>query len=202
MTLKNKLAITDETELAHVEEKLSKQAAVKLFESGELERLEPGTFSALASIHRCLFSDIYDFAGKIRTVNISKGNFRFAPVLYLRDALDKIELMPQSTFDEIIVKYVEMNVAHPFRDGNGLSMRIWLDMMLKNGLGRVVDWSKVNKSDYLMAMERSPVRETEMKLLLCKALTDKVNDRMIYMKGIDASYHYEGYNAYRAEDLK
>lgn len=201
MALENKLGITESPELARMEEKLSKQRALELFESGALDRLEAGTFAALASIHRALFSDIYDFAGEKRTVNIAKGNFRFASIMYLDAALQHIERMPQSTFDEIVEKYVEMNVAHPFREGNGRSMRIWLDGMLKKAMGQVVDWSRVDKTDYLLAMERSPVKDLEVKALLKAALTDQVNDRAVYMKGIDASYHYEGYNTFRTEDL-
>ena len=201
MALENKLGITESPELARIEEKLSKQRALELFETGALDRLEAGTFAALASIHRALFSDIYDFAGEKRTVNIAKGNFRFASVMYLDAALENIERMPQSTFDEIVEKYVEMNVAHPFREGNGRSMRLWLDGMLKKALGQVVDWSRVDKEDYLQAMERSPVKDPEIKALLKAALTDQVNDRAVYMKGIDASYHYEGYHTFRTEDL-
>ena len=201
MALENKLGITESPELARIEEKLSKQRALELFETGALDRLEAGTFAALASIHRALFSDIYDFAGEKRTVNIAKGNFRFASVMYLDAALQNIERMPQSTFDEIVEKYVEMNIAHPFREGNGRSMRIWLDGMLKKALGQVVDWSRVDKEDYLQAMERSPVKDLEIKALLKAALTDQVNDRAVYMKGIDASYHYEGYHTFRTEDL-
>lgn len=201
MALENKLGITESPELARIEEKLSKQRALELFETGALDRLEAGTFAALASIHRALFSDIYDFAGEKRTVNIAKGNFRFASVMYLDAALQNIERMPQSTFDEIVEKYVEMNVAHPFREGNGRSMRIWLDGMLKKALGQVVDWSYVDKEDYLQAMERSPVKDLEIKALLKAALTDQINDRAVYMKGIDASYHYEGYHTFRTEDL-
>lgn len=201
MALENKLGITESPELARIEEKLSKQRALELFETGALDRLEAGTFAALASIHRALFSDIYDFAGEKRTVNIAKGNFRFASVMYLDAALENIERMPQSTFDEIVEKYVEMNVAHPFREGNGRSMRLWLDGMLKKALGQVVDWSRVDKEDYLQAMERSPVKDLEIKALLKAALTDQVNDRVVYMKGIDASYHYEGYHTFRTEDL-
>lgn len=201
MALENKLGITESPELARIEEKLSKQRALELFETGALDRLEAGTFAALASIHRALFSDIYDFAGEKRTVNIAKGNFRFASVMYLDAALQNIERMPQSTFDEIVEKYVEMNVAHPFREGNGRSMRIWLDGMLKKALGQVVDWSRVDKEDYLQAMERSPVKDLEIKALLKAALTDQINDRAVYMKGIDASYHYEGYHTFRTEDL-
>ena len=201
MALENKLGITESPELARIEEKLSKQRALELFETGALDRLEAGTFAALASIHRALFSDIYDFAGEKRTVNIAKGNFRFASVMYLDAALENIERMPQSTFDEIVEKYVEMNVAHPFREGNGRSMRLWLDGMLKKALGQVVDWSRVDKEDYLQAMERSPVKDLEIKVLLKAALTNQVNDRAVYMKGIDASYHYEGYHTFRTEDL-
>ena len=201
MALENKLGITESSELARMEEALSKQRALELFETGALNRLEAGTFASLASIHRALFSDIYGFAGEKRTVNIAKGNFRFASVMYLDAALQNIERMPQSTFDEIVEKYVEMNIAHPFREGNGRSMRIWLDGMLKKALGQVVDWSRVDKEDYLLAMERSPVKDLEIKTLLKSALTDQVNDRAVYMKGIDASYHYEGYHAFRTEDL-
>ena len=201
MALENKLGITESPELARIEEKLSKQRALELFETGALDRLEAGTFAALASIHRALFSDIYDFAGEKRTVNIAKGNFRFASVMYLDAALENIERMPQSTFDEIVEKYVEMNVAHPFREGNGRSMRLWLDGMLKKALGQVVDWSRVDKEDYLQAMERSPVKDLEIKALLKAALTNQVNDRAVYMKGIDASYHYEGYHTFRTENL-
>ena len=201
MALENKLGITESSELARMEEKLSKQRALELFETGALDRLEAGTFAALASIHRALFSDIYDFAGEERTVNIAKGNFRFASVMYLDAALQNIERMPQSTFDEIVEKYVEMNIAHPFREGNGRSMRIWLDGMLKKALGQVVDWSHIDKEDYLQAMERIPVKDLEIKALLKAALTNQVNDRSVYMKGIDASYHYEGYYTFRTEDL-
>ena len=201
MALESKLGISDSSELARTEERLSKQRALELFETGALDRLEAGTFAALCSIHRTLFSDIYDFADEKRTVNIAKGNFRFASVMYLDAALQHIERMPQSTFDEIVEKYVEMNVAHPFREGNGRSMRIWLDGMLKKSLGQVVDWSRVDKEDYLLAMERSPIKDLEIKTLLKDALTDQVNDRSVYMKGIDASYHYEGYHTFRTEDL-
>lgn len=202
MTLENKLGITDLSELARTEERISKTKAIELFESDVLNSLEIGTFAGLAKIHEFLFSEIYDFAGKLRTVNIAKGNFRFAPVMYLEAALKNIDNMPQSTFDEIIEKYVEMNVAHPFREGNGRSTRIWLDCILKKKLGQVIDWSKVDKEDYLLAMERSPIKDIEIKVLLKAALTDKVNDRDVYMKGIDASYHYEGYNVFKIEDLK
>lgn len=201
MALENKLGITDSAELARTEERISKARAVKLFESGILEKLTPGTFHALAAIHKFLFEEIYEFAGKIRTVNIVKGSFRFAPVIYLESALKNIETMPQSTFDEIIEKYVEMNIAHPFREGNGRSTRIWLDHILKTELHMVIDWNLVDKEDYLLAMERSPIKDIEIKFLLKNALTDRINDREIYMKGIDASYHYEGYSVYRASGL-
>ena len=201
MALENLLGIEDSAELARAEEKISKRNAVELFESGALDALQAGTFAALAEIHRRLFGDIYAFAGEIRRVNLAKGNFRFAPVLYLQAALENIEKMPQSTFEEIVEKYVEMNVAHPFREGNGRSMRIWLDLMLKKSLGQVVDWSRVDKEDYLLAMERSPVRDTEIKHVLRNALTAQVNDREIYRKGLDNSYFYEGYAVYRARDL-
>ena len=199
--LENKLGITDLAELARIEEKISKQKAVEMFESGYLESLEAGTYESLAMIHKYLFDEIYDFAGEIRKVNISKVNFRFAPLMYLDAALQSIDKIPQSTFDEIVEKYVEMNVAHPFREGNGRSTRIWLDLMLKKEIGYVVDWSKVNKEDYLLAMERSPVKDIEIKFLLKNALTDNVNDRGIYMKGIDYSYYYEGYYVYKTEEL-
>ena len=201
MTLENRPGIADPAELARVEEKISKAKALELFESGLLDSYEAGTFASLARIHAHLFGEIYDFAGKIRDVNIAKGGFRFAPAMYLKEALGAIDTMPHSTFDEIIAKYVEMNVAHPFREGNGRSMRIWLDAMLKAALGKVVDWSKVGREDYLPAMERSPVKDVEIKLLLKQALTEAVNDREVFMKGIDASYAYEGYAAYKAEDL-
>ncbi|WP_115640845.1 protein adenylyltransferase Fic [Clostridium putrefaciens] len=201
MALNNKLQITDSVELARVEEKISKKKAVELFQSGYLDSLEAGKYNALAQIHRYLFEDIYEFAGVIRDVNIAKGNFRFAPVMYLKASLEHIESMPQSSFDEIIEKYVEMNIAHPFREGNGRSTRIWLDLILKKELGKVVNWSEVDKSDYFLAMERSPIKDIEIKHLLKEALTDKVNDREIYMKGIDTSYYYEGYTVYKTEDL-
>jgi len=201
MALENKLNITDSAELARAEEKISKTKALELFESGLLDTFKVGTFKGLSDIHRYLFEDIYNFAGNIRTVNISKSGFRFAPVMYLQAALDNIDKMPQSTFDEIIEKYVEMNVAHPFREGNGRSTRIWLDMILKKELQQVIDWSKVNKEDYLLAMERSPIKDVEIKVLLKSALTNQINDREVYMKGIDASYHYEGYNVFKTEDL-
>lgn len=201
MALENKWNIIDPAELARTEEKISKKKAVLLFESGHLNTLRAGTLESLLKIHKYLFDEIYDFAGKVRTVNISKGSFRFAPAIYLHAALESIEKMPQSTFDEIIEKYVEMNVAHPFREGNGRSMRIWLDLILSRELRRVVDWSRVDKEDYLLAMERSPIRDVEIKLLLKAALTDKIHDREVYMKGIDYSYYYEGYAVYRAGEL-
>ena len=201
MALENKLGITDSAELAREEEKISKKKALWLFESGTLDSLKAGTFAALQEIHKCLFEELYDFAGKIRTVNLAKGNFRFAPVMYLETALGNIEKMPQSTYDEIIEKYVEMNVAHPFREGNGRSTRIWLDAMLKKEIGQVVDWSQVDKEDYLLAMERSPIKDIEIKFLLKNALTDMIDDRTVYMKGIDASYYYEGYNVFKTDEL-
>lgn len=202
MALENKLGILDSAELARAEEKLSKMKAIELFETGLLDTFEAGTFKGLSQIHKFLFEDIYSFAGKIRTENIAKGGFRFAPVMYLEAALGNIEKMRQSTFEEIVEKYVEMNVAHPFREGNGRSTRIWLDAILKKELKMVIDWSKVDKEDYLLAMERSPIKDVEIKILLKSALTDKIDDREIYMKGIDASYHYEGYNVFRADDLQ
>lgn len=201
MALQNKLGLTDELELAREEERISKQKALALYDTGLLNTFPVGTFAGLAMIHKYLFEDIYEFAGQMRTVNIAKRNFRFAPVMYLHPALESIDQMPQSTFDEIIEKYVEMNVAHPFREGNGRSTRIWLDSILKKELHQVVDWSRVDKSDYLMAMERSPVKDLEIKVLLHKALTEQINDRQVYMKGIDASYHYEGYQIFRTEEL-
>lgn len=201
MTLENKLGIETSAELAREEERISKKKAVELFESGLLNSLEAGTFSTLKTIHRYLFEDIYDFARELRKVNISKGNFRFAPVMYLEVALENIDKMPQSNFDEIIEKYVEMNIAHPFREGNGRSTRIWLDSILKTEIGKVIDWSMVDKEDYLLAMERSPIRDIEIKHILKAALTDDINNRYIYMKGIDHSYYYEGYTTYKAEDL-
>ena len=201
MALQNKLGLTDELELAREEERISKQKALALYDTGLLNTFPVGTFAGLAMIHKYLFEDIYEFAGQMRTVNIAKGNFRFAPVMYLRPALESIDRMPQSTFDEIIEKYVEMNVAHPFREGNGRSTRIWLDCILKKELHQVVDWSRVDKSDYPMAMERSPVKDLEIQVLLHKALTEQINDRQVYMKGIDASYHYEGYQIFRTEEL-
>ena len=201
MVLENKLNLTSSAELAKMEEMLSKKKAIELFESGHLENLEAGKFSSLAAIHKFLFAEIYDFAGQVRDVNIAKGNFRFAPVIYLKEALENIDKMPQGTFDEIIAKYVEMNVAHPFREGNGRSARIWLDLMLKKELNLVVDWSKVDKDDYLLAMERSPIKDLEIRHLLKEALTDKIDDREIYMKGIDHSYFYEGYATFKTEEL-
>ena len=201
MALENKLGITSSAELAREEERISKKKAVELFEIGTLDKLEPGKFSSLQAIHKALFEDIYNFAGQIRTVNLAKGNFRFAPLIYLEAALANIDKMPQSTYDEIIEKYVEMNVAHPFREGNGRSTRIWLDLMLKNGIGQVVDWSRVDKEDYLLAMERSPIKDVEIKVLLKDALTRDVNSREVFMKGIDHSYYYEGYTTFKAEEL-
>ena len=201
MALENKLGITDSTELAKAEERISKTKALEMFQQGLLDTFEVGTFRGLSQIHKYLFDEIYDFAGQVRTVNIAKGGFRFAPVLYLTSALENISRMPQSTFDEIIAKYVEMNVAHPFREGNGRSTRLWLDAILKKELRQVVDWSKVDKEDYLLAMERSPVRDTEIKALLKSALTDAIDDRQVYMKGIDASYRYEGYSVYTMDEL-
>lgn len=201
MTLENKLGITDSVELARAEERISKKKAVELFESGYLNKLKAGTYEALAKIHNYLFADIYEFAGKIRVVNMSKGNFRFAPVMYLQASIDNMEKMPQSTYDEIIEKYVEMNIIHPFREGNGRSTRIWLDLILRKELKQVIDWSKVDKDDYLLAMERSPIKDIEIKYLLKQALTDQIDDREIYMKGIDHSYYYEGYTVYKTEEL-
>ncbi len=199
--LENKLGITSAPELAESEERISKKKAVELFENGLLDKLEAGKTASLQAIHKYLFADIYLFAGEIRTVNLSKGTFRFAPVMYLHAALENIEKMPQKTFDEIIEKYVEMNVAHPFREGNGRSTRIWLDCILKKEIGKVIDWSQVDKEEYLQAMERSPVKDLEIKYVLKNALTDKINDREIYMKGIDHSYYYEGYTTFKAEEL-
>ena len=199
--LKNKLGITDSTELAREEERISKRKAAEMFESGMLDEMIPGSYRALQAIHNQLFCDVYEFAGQTRTVNIAKGNFRFAPVMYLDAALKNVEKMPQSTFNEIVEKYVEMNVAHPFREGNGRSTRIWLDHILKNEIGKVIDWSKVDKEDYLLAMERSPIKDLEIKYLLKNALTDEINSREVYMKGIDHSYYYEGYITFKAQDL-
>lgn len=201
MALENKLGITDSIELAHREEQLTKKRAQELYDKHILDTFEVGMFAGLQQIHGYLFQDVYDFAGKMRSVNIAKGNFRFAPLIYLDDALKNIEKMPQDTYEHIIDKYVEMNVAHPFREGNGRSTRIWLDAILKKEIGKVIDWSNVDKEDYLAAMERSPVRSLEIKALLKEALTDKINDRAVYMKGIDASYRYEGYSTYKTEDL-
>ena len=201
MAPENKLGLISSADLAREEERLSKKKAVELFENGVLDALPAGKFSTLQAIHKYLFEDIYDFAGKLRTVNLAKGNFRFAPLMYLEAALANIEKMPQDTFDEIIEKYVEMNVAHPFREGNGRSMRIWLDLMLKNRIAQVVDWSKVDKEDYLLAIERSPIKDVEIKVLLKAALTDDVDSREVFMKGIDHSYYYEGYTTFRAEEL-
>lgn len=201
MALENKLGITNSAELAREEERISKKKAVELFESGALDKLVPGRFASLQAIHKALFENIYDFAGELRTVNLAKGNFRFAPLMYLEAALANIDKMPQSTFDEIIEKYVEMNIAHPFREGNGRSTRLWLDQMLKAGIGQVVDWSRVDKEDYLLAMERSPIKDVEIKVLLKAALTDDVNSREVFMKGIDHSYYYEGYTTFKTEEL-
>lgn len=201
MILDNKLNITNQVELAKAEERLSKLRAKQLFDTGDIEKVEVGTFAGLAFIHRYLFSDVYAFAGNIRDVNIAKGNFRFAPLMYLEASLKHIDAMPQSTFDEIIEKYVEMNVAHPFREGNGRATRIWLDLMLKRGLQLVVDWNQVDKEDYLEAMQRSPVKDIEIKALLKQSLTDQIHDRALFMKGIDVSYYYEGYSEFRTEEL-
>ncbi|MBQ4562679.1 MAG: Fic family protein [Clostridia bacterium] len=201
MALENKLGITSSPELAEAEERISKKKAAELFENGLLDRLEAGTFASLKAIHKYLFEDIYDFAGELRTLNIAKGNFRFAPLMYLEAALANIDKMPQSTFDEIVEKYVEMNIAHPFREGNGRSMRIWLDCIFKKEIGKVVDWSKVDKEDYLLAMERSPIKDIEIKHILKNALTDDIHSREVYMKGIDHSYYYEGYTTFKTEEL-
>ncbi len=202
MVLENKLGITTSAELAREEERISKKKAVELFERGILNDLPAGKFSTLQIIHKYLFEDIYEFAGKIRNVNVAKGNFRFAPLMYLQSALEHIDEMPQKTFDEIVEKYVEMNIAHPFREGNGRSTRIWLDHIFKCEMEKVIDWSKVDKEDYLLAMERSPIRDIEIKHILREALSDEVNSREMYMKGIDHSYYYEGYTIYKAEELK
>ena len=201
MALENKLGITDSVKLAGEEEKITKKKALELFDKKIVDTFEVGTFKGLQEIHKYLFEDVYEFAGKIRNENISKGNFRFTPVMYLKEALKNIDKMPQKTYDEIIEKYVEMNICHPFREGNGRSTRIWLDRILMKELKRVVDWSKVDKNDYLLAMERSPIKDTEIKVLLKIALTDKINDRTVYMKGIDASYYYEGYYTYTIEEI-
>ena len=202
MALENKLGITDSSALAREEEKISKKKALELFETGYLDTLQAGAFESLSLIHKYLFDEIYEFAGKMREVNIAKGNFRFAPLMYLQAALDNIDKMPQKDFDAIIEKYVEMNIAHPFREGNGRATRIWLDLILKKELGKVVDWSLVDKEDYLLAMERSPIKDIEIKHILKNALTDQINDREVYMKGIDTSYYYEGYTTFKTEDLK
>lgn len=201
MVLPNKLNITDQIDLSKSEERISKQKAKQMFENGDIDRFEVGTFAGLAAIHAYLFGDLYDFAGKLREVNIAKGNFRFAPLMYLPQSLAYISAMPQGSFEEIIEKYVEMNVAHPFREGNGRATRIWLDLMLKKEINRVIDWNSVDKAEYLSAMERSPVKDLEIKHLLKAALTDKVNDRVLFMKGIDVSYYYEGYSEYWIEEL-
>ena len=201
MALENKLGLTNSASLAREEERISKKKAMELFENGILDNLPAGKFSTLQTIHKYLFGDIYDFAGELRTVNISKGNFRFAPLMYLESALENIDKMPQSNFDEIVEKYVEMNIAHPFREGNGRSARIWLDHILKNEISKVIDWSKVDKDDYLLAMERSPIKDIEIKHVLKAALTDEVDSREVYMKGIDHSYYYEGYTTFKAEEL-
>lgn len=201
MALENKLGLTSSADLAREEERISKKKAAELFENGMLDSLPAGTFATLQKIHRFLFEDIYFFAGKVRTVNLAKGNFRFAPLMYLEAALENIDKMPQSTFDEIVEKYVEMNIAHPFREGNGRSTRIWLDHILKTEIKKVVDWSKVDKEDYLLAMERSPIKDIEIKYLLKNALTDDIHSREVYMKGIDHSYYYEGYTTFKTEEL-
>ncbi|WP_429976054.1 protein adenylyltransferase Fic [Enterococcus sp. DIV0086] len=199
--LENKLGITNQLELNRVEERISKEKAKRLYDSKDIERVEVGTFKGLSYIHNYLFEDIYEFAGKVRSQNISKGNFRFAPVMYLKVSLEHIDKMPQSTLDEIVAKYVEMNIAHPFREGNGRATRIWLDLILKKELKQVVDWNLIDKEDYLSAMERSPVKDLEIKHLISSALTDKINDREIFMKGIDISYYYEGYTEYNVDEL-
>lgn len=201
MVLENKLNITDQVALSKAEEKISKQKAKQLFDTGDINTIEAGTFAGLAHIHRYLFEDIYAFAGQLRDVNIAKGQFRFAPVMYLKQSLEHIDAMPQETIDQIIEKYVEMNVAHPFREGNGRATRLWLDILLKKQLQKVVDWNLIDKEDYLAAMERSVVKDIEIKHLLKNALTDKIHERAVFMKGIDVSYHYEGYNEFRTEDL-
>lgn len=201
MILKNKLGITDQIELAKAEEKISKQKARQLFDSGDINQVEVGTFAGLAFIHAYFFGEIYDFAGKLRDVNIAKGSFRFAPLMYLKQALKQIDTMPQGNYDEIIEKYVEMNIAHPFREGNGRSTRIWLDLILKKEIQQVIDWNQVDKEEYLSAMERSPVKDVEIKVLLKNALTDRINDRALFMKGIDVSYFYEGYSEFKTEEL-
>lgn len=201
MVLENKLNITNQVELNKLEEKISKEKAISLFDSGKIDKIKVGTFAGLKQIHKYLFEDIYEFAGKIRNVNIAKGNFRFAPVMYLEQSLKHIDKMPQSTFDEIVEKYVEMNIAHPFREGNGRSTRIWLDLIFKKELKKVIDWNKIDKTDYLSAMERSPVKDIEIKYLLKNALTSQIDEREVFMKGIDVSYYYEGYDTYNIHDL-
>ena len=201
MALDNKLGLTSTAELDREEERISKKKAAQLFDRKLLDTFDVGTFAGLAAIHKYLFEGIYDFSGELRTVNIAKGNFRFAPLTYLQAALDNIDKMPQSNFDEIVEKYVEMNIAHPFRDCNGRSTRIWLDHILKNEIGKVVDWSKVDKDDYLLAMERSPIKDVEIKVLLKGALSDKINSREVYISGIDQSYYYEGFTAFNTEKL-
>ena len=201
MAYENKLGLTSTAELDREEERISKKKAAQLFDRKLLDTFDVGTFAGLAAIHKYLFEDIFDFAGEIRTVNIAKGNFRFAPLMYLQAALENVDKMPQSNFDEIVEKYVEMNIAHPFREGNGRSTRIWLDHILKNEIGKVVDWSRVDKEDYLLAMERSPIKDVEIKVLLKGALTDEINSREVYMKGIDHSYYYEGYTTFKTEEL-
>ena len=202
MALENKLGLTSSADLAREEDRISKKKALELFEKGILTSLPSGKFSTLQTIHKYLFEDIYDFAGELRTVNLAKGNFRFAPLMYLQAALENIDKMPHSNFDEIVEKYVEMNIAHPFREGNGRSTRIWLDHILKNEIGKVVDWSKVDKDDYLLAMERSPIKDIEIKHILKEALTDEIDSREVYMKGIDHSYYYEGYTTFKTEELE
>lgn len=201
MTLENRLNITDSAELAREEERISKKKAAQLFDNKLLDSFPAGKFDTLQAIHKYLFEDVFDFAGDIRTVNLAKWNFRFAPLMHLQAALENIDKMPQSNFDEIIEKYVEMNIAHPFREGNGRSTRIWLDHILKNEIGKVVDWSKVDKEDYLLAMERSPIKDVELKVLLKGVLTDEINSREVYMKSIDQSYYYEGFTAFKTEEL-
>ncbi len=201
MIFENKLNITNQVELARAEEKISKQKAIQLFDSDDIEKVEVGTFAGLSFIHAYLFGDIYEFAGKLRTVNIAKGNFRFAPLMYLKQSLDYIDAMPQGSFDQIIEKYVEMNIAHPFREGNGRTTRIWLDLILKKEIRQVLDWNRVDKAEYLSAMERSVVKDIEIKVLLKQALTDQIDDRALFMKGIDVSYFYEGYNEFKTEEL-
>lgn len=201
MILENKLNITDQVELAKVEEKVTKQKAKELFVSRDIDKVEVGTFKGLAFIHKYLFESIYEFAGKIRNVNIAKGNFRFAPIMYLEQSINYIDKMPQENFEEIIEKYVEINIAHPFREGNGRATRIWLDLILKKEIKKVIDWNLVDKDDYLSAMERSTVKDIEIKFLLKEALTDKINDRNLFMKGIDVSYYYEGYTQFKTEEV-